>query len=247
MRAAAAVLILAACWWPARAADHRNLEAGIPVTVEGAYPIKHRERTFEGVLGYQRLPGSTSQGGFLPEIEYGFLPNWQFNLGAQLVGRSPGASDGFGNVEAAVLHNFNTETLRLPAFALKAEAEFPTGVNARGVDLAAKAILTKTLRNHRVHLNAGPTWIGSPEPGERSRRWEAVAGWDRPVTFQSLLVADFVVRESERRGDPAVTAAEVGLRLQMTPQQVLSFGVGVGLTGRDRQRVYFTVAVSRAF
>ena len=70
--------------------------------------------------------------------------------------------------------------------------------------------------------------------------------WDRPVGLQSLLVADVVVRESERRGYPAAMELEVGIRRHITPRQVASFGVGVRLTGRpDRQPVFLRFAILR--
>ena len=244
---AVALLILTACAPIACAADHRNLDAGIPVTVEDAYTVKFREPTFQGIFAYQRLRGSVNQRGLLPELEYCIARDWQLDVGSRLFGRSRGKSEASGNLDVSVLHNFNTETLRLPAFALRAAAEFPTGVDARGVDFTLKGIVTKSLGYNRAHLNVSGTRAGSREGGRRRSRWEGVLGWDRPVGLQSLLIADVVVRQSERRGSAAATELEIGIRRQITPRQVVSFGVGAGLTGRtEKQPVFFRFAISRA-
>ena len=180
----------------APAADHRNLDADLAVTVEDAYPVKFREPSFHG--GWHG-------DGALIELEYGLARNWQLNLGER-----PG-----------LLFNFNTETLRIPAFALKVEGDVSTG------DVSWKGIVTRSFGRNRIHLNAGTG---------REHRWETVAGWDRPIAQQTILVADIVARDRE----PG--AIEIGVRHQVTPRQVWSAGVGV-----ERDRVYFRLALTRAF
>jgi hypothetical protein len=49
-----------------------------------------------------------------------------------------------GDLHLGVLYNFNTETLQLPAFAVRVEADLPTGVNSRGIDTQITGIMTRS-------------------------------------------------------------------------------------------------------
>ncbi len=234
--------------WPAGAADHRNLDARVPIAVEDAYPVKFRELTLQALFPYRRLRGGGNEGGVVADLEYGLARDVQVNIGTEAFGRTRGRNEGSGDLGLGVLYNFNTETLRAPAFALKAEAELPSGVDSRGADLALTGILTRSHGHNRFHLKVGHTWLTSAEPDERRRRWQGVAGWDRPVGLQSLLIVGVVAGESEGRGNPAASRVEVGLRRQMTPRLVASVGAGFGLSGGpDRQPFFLGVALSRSF
>jgi len=226
-------LAAAALWVSASlaAADHRNLDSALPLTVEDAYPLKFREPAFQFLSSYRNLRGGGRQGEVLAELEYGIARDVQVNLATHLFGRTRGKNEGSGNVEAGLLYNFNTETLRAPALAAKVEAEFPTGVDSSGVDVTVKGILTKSAGHHRVHLNLGQILAASPQLDERKHRWEGVIGWDRPVGLQKVLIVDVAARESEKRGDPVATTVEAGIRQQITPLLVAYFGIGVGLRG----------------
>lgn len=195
------------------AADHRNLDAGVPLSVEDAYPVKFREPNFHGVLF-----SDTRQRGLQPELEYGIARDWQVNAGARVSGES--------NLELGVLHNFNTETLRLPSFAAKAEIH--------GAEYTLKGIVTKSFGFHRVHLNGARTFGGTD-------RWRGVVGWDRPWGLQSLVIADVVVGRS-------AGAVEFGFRRQLTPRRVLIVGAGLRVSGRREQApAFLSLAISQAF
>jgi len=231
----------------APAADHRNLDSGVPLTIEDAYTVKFREPAIHGVFAWRRLSGRVNLLEAAPEIEYGFARDWQLNLGTRLWNRSRGTNQGSGNVGLGLMHNFNAESLRLPAVALKAQVELPTGAGASASALTLKGILTKTLGFHRLHLNASHTASRTREPDERRHRWQGVAGWDRPLGLQSLLIADLVVRQPEKRPGNAVVDFELGLRRQMTPRMVISFGAGWGLsTRRNRDPFFFSVALTQS-
>jgi len=243
------VAVLATCAsLTASAADHRNLDSGLPLAVEDAYPVKFGEPAFHLLSSYRNLRGGARQGGVLAELEYGIARDVQVNLGTHLFGRTRDKNEGSGNVSTGLLYNFNTETLRAPALAVKAEAEFPTGVDSRGVDVTLKGILTKSAGHHRVHLNLGQILAASPQLDERKHRWEGVIGWDRPVGLQKVLIVDVAARESERRGDPVVTTVEAGIRQQITPLLVAYVGIGVGLRGgAEKQPFSVGFGLTRSF
>lgn len=178
------------------AAGHRNLDGGLALTAEDAYPVARGEISLQGGWDRERR---------LSELEYGIARDWQLNLSDR-----PG-----------LLYNFNTETRRVPAFAVKAEGDLLAG------DASWKAIVTRSFGFNRLHLNGG---------AGRLHRWETALGCDRPVGLQTLLVAGLAAREGER------TAAELGLRRQLAPREVLSLGVVL-----DRHRFYFRCALSRTY
>ncbi|MFN7139745.1 MAG: transporter, partial [Limisphaerales bacterium] len=136
-------------------ADHQNLEEGLPVSVEDAYPIAYRGREIQSVFRYDRTHDDKNRVTLEPRIELGIAPNTEFEI------RAPfylGNADrtGSGDIALGVLYNFNTESLMLPAFSLGAEGVVPTGKDSRGFDTAVKFIVTKSVSKSgldRIHLN----------------------------------------------------------------------------------------------
>ena len=106
----------------AHAADHNNLEEGLPVEVEDAYPTAYTNTEFQLQGRYERTSKGDDQFVLRPALEYGFAPNWQgkielpFRLGE-------GDTRGSGDIGLELFHNFNTETLSTPAFALSARGQ----------------------------------------------------------------------------------------------------------------------------
>jgi hypothetical protein len=148
---------------PVQAADHLNLEEGLPVQEEGlpvqvedAYPIPYRGREFQGLFRYERTGDHKDRFVLDPRLELGFAPNWEAKLSVPFL---LGSADktGSGDIGLEALYNLNAESLRLPAFTLSARADFPTGRDSAGVDTTLKFITTKTLGNssllQRLHLN----------------------------------------------------------------------------------------------
>jgi hypothetical protein len=93
------------------------------------------------------------------------------------------------------LHNLNAETQTLPAFAARATVLFPIGGRAYDdVYASFHALLTRSYRIARFHLNAGYT-IGPPQTAESGgdvARWLAGIAIDRTLPLRSLLVAGAV-------------------------------------------------------
>ena len=68
---------------PAGAADHTNLEEGLPVTIEDAYTIKQNSIEAQGYFQYDRTrrdPDGKNRFWAVPRLEFGPLPNTQFTV-----------------------------------------------------------------------------------------------------------------------------------------------------------------------
>jgi hypothetical protein len=234
---------------PAAAADHDNLEEGLPVTIEDAFPIAYRGREVQGLVRYDNTDDREGAHLFTlePRFEFGAFRNFQAEIRVPYrVGSAGDAETGEAAFEG--LYNFNAETLTLPAFALKAGVGVPFGPDTQGAETRLKAILTKTIGetwvNRKIHLNA--SWVHKFDAmdDERDDRYVLAFGYSQPLRSDLLLVAD-IVREQELEEDKAINLVEAGLRWQMTPLTVLTAGVGAGF-GPDSPDVRATIGFQHA-
>lgn len=228
MLACAAVLTGAS----AAALDHDNLDPNRPIGMEDAYPVPKGEIGLEGGVRFNdRRTGRTSVT-FQPQIIYGAFDNTQIEIQGDLFTdpRSIVGANKSGDLHLGVLYNFNTETIMLPALALRVEADLPTGVNSKGVDTQVTGILTRSFGHLRAHLNAGYTVIGSPQGQERPGAYRAVAAVSYPLgypnSFRDTLIVSIYTRQSDLQGLRNHTGVEVGIRHQLTSRMVLDGGIG---------------------
>ena len=211
------------------AADHLNLEEGLPTEVEDAYPVPYKGREIQNVLQYERN-GDADQIKVEPRFEYGIAPNTQMRLSVPFT-FGDGAND-IDDVGLEVFYNFNAESLALPAFAVSVSADFPTGPESAGVDPTVKLLATKTIGNEnleRLHLNVGYTRNFEAQALERENLFSAVLGYSRRLNSDTMLVSD-VVYEQEHEEDEDAVLLELGIRHQINPQTVFSVGAGAVLT-----------------
>ena len=243
-RAAATGLALSALALPLRAqTDYYNTDAGRPVSVEDAYPVERH--AFELQLAPVRLErerGGVYNWEIEPELAYGIFPRTQIEIGfpIRLPDRSAaGDARGLAGLDLSILHNLNVETTTLPALALAVESVLPVGSQAPDDAYASlKAVLTRTYRFARFHVNGRWTWGPSPtaegEADELSR-WQSGVAVDRTFPLRSaLLIAAATV---ERPLDPDADLrwrAEGGVRYQWSPKLALDAGIAKRLTGTDR-------------
>ncbi len=216
----------------ARASDHTDLEDGLPTEVEDAYPTAYGNRELQLQGRYQRTGDGKNQFVVDPRLELGFARNWQakiavpFRLGS-------GDRTGSGDVGLEVFHNFNNESLRLPAIAVSARADLPTGRNSRGIDTQFKFIATKSLgasrQLQRVHFNLIYRNNARAGAGERSNRTSGILGYSQRLNADTIGIVDYV-REQNREKGATSDLIEVGLRRQITPLTTLSLGVGAGIS-----------------
>ena len=232
----------------ARAGDHTNLEPGLPLEVEDAYPTAYLNREFQFAGRFERTAKGKNQYTLDPRLEYGFARNWQARINVPFVLGS-GNQTGSGDVGLELFYNFNTESLKLPAFALSARANLPTGRDASGVDTEFKFIATKSLgyaeKLQRVHLNLTYFANANRRNEERANRYAAVVGYSQRVGPDTILLADLVRQQELERGQTS-NVFEIGLRRQLTPLKVISLGLGAGLDS-DSPDFRATVGYQQSF
>lgn len=211
------------------AADHLNLEEGLPTEVEDAYPVPYKGLEVQGVLQYERN-GNADQILLEPRLEYGIAPNTQVRFSAPF-----SLGEGGNNIQDVgleVFYNFNAESVTLPAFAVSVSADFPTGPDSAGVDPTVRLLATKTIGNanmDRLHLNLAYTHNFEANVNERENQFAAILGYSRRLNSDTMLVSDFVF-EQEDEANEEIYLLELGIRHQLDPLTVFSVGAGAGLT-----------------
>lgn len=249
-----ALILLGLLPAPLLALDHDNLDPNRPIGMEDAYAIPKGEIGMEGGVRFNDRREGRTRVTFQPQIIYGAFDNAQIEIQGDLFTEPNslvGASKS-GDLHLGLLYNFNTETLALPAMALRVETDLPTGVNSRGVDTQVTGILTRSFGRLRAHLNAGYTVLGLPKGQERPGAYRAVAAVSYPLgypdSFRDTLIASLYTRESDLRGQRNHTGVEVGIRHQLTSRLVMDAGLGTEFAGpADRAAVLGTVGLSVGF
>jgi hypothetical protein len=249
------VAVTAILFPPALSAlDHDNLDPNRPIQMEDAYAIPKGEIGVEsGVRWNDRKEGRTGVT-FQPQLIYGAFRNTQIEIQGNLFTdpHSLVGADKSGDLHLGVLYNFNTETLMLPAFAMRVEADLPTGVRSKGVDAQVTGIMTRSFGRLRVHLNAGYTALGAPQGQERSGTYRVIAAASYPIgypyRFRETLIVDVYSRQSDLVGQTNHTGVEVGLRHQLSSRIVLDGGLGTEFAGPSDRSIFMgTVGLSVGF
>lgn len=230
--------------------DHFNLEEGLPTRLDDAYATAYRNRELQLAPRYDRQGGGTDLFYADPAVEAGLFRNSQWRLSVPV---RAGSADrtGSGNVRLEGFYNFNTEGLVLPAVAVAARGEFPTGYypggQERSAEGTAKLIATKSVDNRmdRLHVNLEYTAVSNATPAERSGRFAFAAGVSGRAGPDMVIILDAFRQEERVRGE-ITNLAELGVRRQFTPRFVASAGVGTGLD-KDSPRVRATLALQRSF
>ncbi len=256
MKKLAGIACAAMALWPLAgwALDHDNLDPNRPIQMEDAYAIPKGEIGLEsGVRLNDRRAGKTRVT-FQPQIIYGAFDNTQIEIQSDLFTepRTVTGANKSGDLHLGVLYNFNTETLALPAFAVRVEADFPTGVRSKGIDTVVTGVMTRSFDRLRAHVNAGYTVLGAPQGQERSGGYRFVAALSYPIgyptRFRETLIADVYTRQSDLVGQRNHTGVELGLRHQLSSRIVVDTGIGTDVLGpTDRSALTGTVGVSVGF
>lgn len=214
-----------------RAADHTNLEEGLPVETTDAYPIPYLGREIQTVFNYDRGHEGVDSFIVTPRLEFGFPRNGQISIEVPVLFGEIEPDD-IGETRLEWLYNFNQETLLLPAFAVTGAIDLPTGEDSQGVDPLVKFIITKTLSRsslfHRLHVNLAYQFNDDEQPRERSDWYKASIGYSARLSNETLFVADYV-REERKEEDIEFNLIETGVRYQLTPLTVISGGLGFGI------------------
>lgn len=239
---------------PALALDHDNLDPNRPIGLEDAYAIPKGEIGVEGGVRFNDRREGRTRVTFQPQIIYGVFANTQIEMQGDLFTdpQSLVGANKSGDLHLGLLYNFNTETLQLPALAVRVEADVPTGVNSKGVDTQLTGILTRSFGRLRVHLNGGYSVLGAPQGQERPGTYRAVAAVSYPLgypdRFRDTLIASLYTRQGDRQGQRNHTGVEIGLRHQLTSRVVLDGGLGTEFMGPSERAAWMgTVGVSVGF
>lgn len=242
----------------ARANDHNNIDANRPLSFDDAESIGLGEQSLEVGAALLKPRGRDVGGEFEVEYLYGFAPNTHLNIG---IDPSIGEEEDTdytrfdpGDVSVGVLHNFNREYGNTPAFAVRADAYFPTGRGSQGVDFRLRGIASKTVGQYdRLHMNVDLKVNTETEESERSVIPGLILGYSRPLgyprRFDRTVLAELGVRASEEEQGGAVVSAGIGLRQQVGYQSVLDIGLKSEFARGDGEpdEVRVVVGYSTAF
>ncbi len=235
-----------------QAIDHSNLDEGRPLRVEDPYPIAYRELALEAGVGFSI--NRRSDDSFLSSVEllYGAYPNLQVGIGTNLSTEPDNEQAKFGDIELEALYNFNQETLRIPALAVKLEFTIPSGVDSPGISAKIKGLMTKSYGRLSTHINAGYQYLNGDRDGKRDNRLEFILGASYPVGAPQYtrltIIGDVFTDLSVQRDDSSIVGTEFGFRYQLTQRTVWDAGVGTEFAGEsERSLFYFTTGISVGF
>lgn len=224
--------------------DHINLEEGLPTSLEDAYPTAYRNREIQFFTRYERTRDGKDRVTLNPRLEFGAFRNTQISIEAPFY---TGSADrtGSGDIRLEAFYNFNTESRKVPAFAVAGRITAPSGRNSRGVDSAIKFIATKSISNRfdRVHLNLELERNGGARFDERNTLYTAIFGYSGRVGADTVFVADFVRKQERMRGENS-NIIEAGIRRQINPLTILTIGAGVGI-GEQSPRFQIRIGIQR--
>jgi len=232
--------------------DYRNLDDDRPVVSEDAYPLERYAFELLAPYRFEADAGGTEHHTIVPEVAYGLARNAQVGLKLPVAALDEGTETDWGLAGLRVfgLYNFNTESRRLPALSLRADATFPVGSLAGdGSRFAIKAIATRSWGRMRAHLNAS-RGFGSEDAlsiAEPLNRWSASLAVDRTFFRSSiLLIGEVAVSQAVQAARTALNAS-LGGRWQWTPTLVLDAGMTRRLRSDTGPDIALTIGLSHAF
>jgi hypothetical protein len=207
--------------------DFRSADAGRPIRVEDATPIKFRE--WEVELG--------SRGGFeegarglegILELKAGLIRNAQIGIEVEGAWESgPDGADAATGLEAFsahLLYALRRETPAMPALAVRLDASSPGAGDVRNRDaqFGLEGIGTRSFGRFRIHGNGGYTFASVADGGDF---WRLGVGGDYPLGLFSTAVLADVYLEVPADAGSTRSWIDVGTRLQLTNRTVLDLGL----------------------
>ncbi len=249
-----AILLLLVVPTVVRALDHDNLDPNRPIAIEDAYVVPKGEIGVEGGVMFNDRRQGESRFVFQPQLIIGAFANTQLELSSNLATDPTTVigDDKSGDLNVGILYNMNTETLSLPAFAVRVELGLPTGVNSKGLDTELTGVMTRSYGRWRTHLNVGYTFLGSPQGQERTGTYRVIGAVSYPLgyptSFNDTIIANVFTRQSDLVGQRNPTGIGIGLRHQVSSRVVADAGMGSELIGPADRSVFFsTIGLSVGF
>lgn len=226
----AALLLIVAAAPAAAQTDYYNTDRSRPTRVEDAHATELYALEIKvAPLRIDQIDGEgLAEWSLLPEIAYGVLPRTAIEVGMPITALADGPVRVSG-IEFSAFHNVNTETLTLPALALRADLEVPLGSEeSGGVVPSLTGIVTRTFRQGRVHLNGRYSLVDEgPEATEpHEGRWLAGVAVDHVLPLRAmLLIANVYAVQPVQQSDLRWTAG-AGVRYQLNPYLAVDAGAG---------------------
>jgi hypothetical protein len=219
---------------------------------EDAYPIERFAFELVAPYSFEAEAGGAELHLVVPELAYGIARNTQVGVKLPLAARAEtsGTESGLAGAHVFALHNFNTESPKLPAVSLRGDLSFPVGQMAgEDVRVALEAIATRSWGRTRAHVNAA-RGFGSEDAlsdAEPIPRWGASLAVDRTFFRSSLLLVGELATAQQVDGTRASVNASIGIRWQWTPTLVLDAGVARRLRSDIGPDIAITVGLSHGF
>jgi hypothetical protein len=226
--------------------DHMNLDQGLPVLLEDAFPLAYRDREVQVYFQYVEKLEQRYRINLTPILEAGFPVNTQLEINVPLIFGNADKT-GSADIQPAILYNFNMEGIYLPAVAFEAALSIPTGKYSEGLDPHFKLIFTKTIRAarlNRIHFNGEYTLNTKSKEKERDHLYTFIAGYSQRITPNSIIIFD-ILRERNREDDSDHNVFEAGTRTQLDPVTVFSIGGGIGIREQS-PRFHVTIGLQRS-
>jgi hypothetical protein len=254
--AAVAFALIAGAGCAHAQADYRNLDPGRPIAVEDAQPIEYRAfETEDSIPRFSRQRrgqwlialDSDFKWGIYKDLEFGYSGNTL--LAAHNAGRTVVTTS---DQQVHLLYNFNQETPRWPAVAIRPELDIRGGsLGARHEHGALKWIVTKTMGENRLHFNGSWTVGPTEMPGRGSElvsRYFYGAAYEHTLPLHFVVLLADVYARKPIDNSPTEVVLEVGTRVQMTPTWVVDAGVSTGkLRPSVGPDIGFTFGLSHSF
>lgn len=229
--------------------DFRAADAGRPIRVEDAYPVKYLEWEWEAGARSELAEGGELEAAASLELTWGIVRNAQIGLEVHpTLERAAGASETGAAFGLHALYNVNQESDHLPAFATRADLFAPAAGDVGRHDAGARVLglATRSWGRLRMHGNAGYAWASAADGDDL---WTAGLAVDYPIgLFSRLVLADVYAEIPTARGRARVWA-ELGTRIQWTNALVLDAGVSTRLDqwSDGRPNLGIVLGLSRAF
>jgi hypothetical protein len=247
----ALLILVAPC---ARSQQLSDLEPERPISVEDARPVSHRALSGAVDWTYNERREQLNDYGPGFSLLYGAARGLEVGASLRYVtrpGRNAERGIGSGDLFVHGLYGLRAETGAWPALAVRAEVQFPTGLDSKGTDLHLAALATRSFDGFRLHGNFLFSRLGATGPRERAERFEGIAGIDflasRRGLTDLLLVADAVVRTNPVINGRAILGVEAGARRRIGSQTILFAGAGSEFRGTDRTSWRLRVGISQMY
>jgi hypothetical protein len=233
-----------------------DLEPDRPLLMEDARPVSYR--AFSGSVDwtYDNRNGGLDDYGPGFSLLYGAARGLEVGAAIRWVTRPERNAErgvASGDLMLHTLYQVLDETATRPAVAIRAELQFPTGLDSKGTDLHLALLGTRSFDAFRLNANFRYVRLGATNTFERRDRFEGIAGMDFVVSGQrgltdTLLLADISVRSNPVIGGSPLLTLESGVRRRIGSQTILFAGVGSEFSGtHDRNGLRLRIGLTHTY